>query len=135
MNNLALTQYPEWIAAPLQRILGQQNLEPQPLYVGLLSDVAFFDLPNIYHHLHCGTPLDIKVEEAGSEYERLAVYYRSFKLGYIWLNEHPIIRELTRNGLQVSVRVRHVVHRKYMPAEAVSIELFSQKSTKKVHRK
>ena len=95
------------------------------IYNGPVESLLEFDVPHIYHHLKPGSELLLHLEGAVNQ-ERIAVYYKQFKLGYIPTAYSPVLTELLQRGFFLKSKISKVLREKYLPTEHIEISITDQ---------
>ena len=93
-----------------------------------VAGIAYYQLQNIYHHLTPGVKLTLK-REKHNKHDKMAVavYYRSFKVGYLPCVGNTEIAENLDNGTAFEVKVFTSVKDKYLPTEELYIAIETSK--------
>lgn len=99
--------------------------DSEVIYTGPVKGIQQYDLPSIYHHLHTGSRLQVRLEQSGSD-ELIAVYFRQFKLGVLPVAYSPVVEQLLHRGFSLTGSVTRIIREKYLPAESVEIRITDQ---------
>ena len=92
-----------------------------------VKGILYYDLSSIYHHLQIGTPLELKWEIGPEDTPVAGVHYRSFKLGYLPLQLLGVHKNTFQQKGKIQARVGALVKKKYMPVEALLVDVFAKK--------
>lgn len=108
-------------------IFGKSTQETTQLYHGPLEQLHKADVESIYHHLHPGTEVELKLEETNFSVEpRIVAFYKGFRLGFVPMAYTPVLAQLISRGFFLKTNIAKVVREKYLPAEQLSISITDQ---------
>ncbi len=111
----------------MTNLLGKNNQEITQIYNGPLEQLHTSDVESIYHHLHPGTEVELKVEQGTSSTEpRIVAFYKGFRLGFIPAAYTPVVAQLISRGFFLKSNIEQVVREKYLPAEQLNISITDQ---------
>ena len=103
------------------------NQQVAHIYDGPLVHLYTPDVESIYHHLHPGTEVELRLEqEEHADTPQVVAYFKQFRLGYVPKAYTPVLEQLISRGFFLKTRIEQVVREKYLPAQALSISVTDQ---------
>ncbi len=89
-----------------------------------VEELTRYDMIYIYHHLKNGAILDIEKDDNRAWDENsLMVSFKGFKLGYVSSKTSAIIKKKMAQGYAISASVKSVNKEKYLPLNAMDIQV------------
>lgn len=91
----------------------------QVLFEGALCGTAHYELGNIYHHLHTGRRLELRITDQYT----IAAYYKGFKIGCLPVWQQQSIAEMLSLGYNINCRITAMKKKKFLPAESINVKI------------
>ena len=103
---------------------GKQQIAP--IYYGPLVQLHAPDVESIYHHLHPGTEVELRLEHQDELNAQVVAYFKQFRLGCIPRTHTPVVEQLLSRGFFLKTQIAQIVKEKYLPTQGLSISVTDQ---------